>query len=471
MEDHKQSRTQPDAKKEEKILDLTKEMELADQEKHKIFDLTEALGQSEAARPQEPSTLPPPSEPAAKESTPSAVDAPAEAPKPAMENEAPPAEDASEMETTSAEDPAEPQAAISQTNVDDISQEPELTLDETFPVEETSDGVVDGDETGTIEDEVDAAFEEVQSTPPEESPKEAPGDKLFDKLSGITQMVDNAVREIKQVESPKGSLPAPPDDGTITSDAAELEAAISGEDEEEEIIELTEVVDPAEAVSAGELAAPEDDAIIDLVDIVEPDELSGVQSNLDMPLEPETVSQPDAPSPQTEEELALSDLEDFDPNATLEEQTAAEDEFDTAEIDNLFVDDNLPDEKETTGAATTVSDQEDEDDERVILLSDVLKEGPNAGQPSAGDVTTMDKSEERPVAEAEMETEGLHSASSPPNAKELEDLSNLDIEAAVEHLLKTKYADTIQRMVSEAVQKAITQEVENIKKGFSGKEG
>jgi hypothetical protein len=37
----------------------------------------------------------------------------------------------------------------------------------------------------------------------------------------------------------------------------------------------------------------------------------------------------------------------------------------------------------------------------------------------------------------------------------------------VEHLLKTKYVDTIRRMVSEAVEEAVAREVENIRRGLS----
>ncbi len=537
MEDHKLSRTQPATDKEEKILDLTKDMELADQEKHKIFDLSDGMDQPEVLRKEESTSSPTPSsnDALAKESAPPAASEPAEDETPSKTEVSPPQPDeipiseASKSQDTEniitddspvvtsapIEEAVAPQETGSDAESPDQTDDPELTLDETVPMPDApeSDGAEEGkynedqiddpdlavdekaplpdapesedseEEKHSIEEEVDAAFDEVQSEPPSTESQKDAGDQLFDKLSGITQMVDNAVRDIKEDDPPQDA-PSEPDDATLTSDAAELEAAISGEEiEEEDIIELTDIVDPAEAAAAAELAEVDDD-IIELVDIVDPAELEAetketigqTDDPTDLEIASNEVMEQDiAPAPEadeqptpTEEDLALSDMDEFDPDDGADMDRDGEDDFDTTELDKLFDDNFLGEEKAAEDSGPSTENDADHDEE-VILLTDVLKEGTGAKRtPAAGimeDETTGEGLFEDPDVEADMPT----SVSSPPDKKEQEDLSNLTIEAAVEHLLKTKYADTIQQMVADAVDKAVTREVENIKRGLSDK--
>ncbi len=529
MEDHKQSRTQPDADKEEKILDLTKDMELANQEKHKIFDLSEGTDQPEVLQQKEPplSPTPSPSEALAKESIPQVSATPAEDPTPPIRETAP----AQPEKTLSSEEPMsedkeniitdessvlasdpleeaiEPQAADSDAetgdqtdepeltldetvsmpdaperddagenkNSDDQTDEPELVLDETVPTPDPPERDDAEDEKHSIEDEVDAAFDEVQSEPPPPpESNEGASDQLFDKLSGITQMVDDAVRDIKEDDSPEDTPTEPADDTILTSDAAELEAAISGEDDEEEIIELTDIVDPEELAAAAEGTEAGDNDIIDLVDIVDPAELEAeakeaVGETVDpADLEFAGIDVMDQDIAPAEEDLALSDLDELDQDDGVDIDRDEPDDFDTTELDKLFEEDFLGEEKAAEESGTALDEGADHDEE-VILLSDVLKEGGSAKQPPAAEITDEDTAEDRLFEDTPMEADIPPSVSSPPDAKEQEDLSKLTIEAAVEHLLKTKYADTIQQMVADAVEKAVTREVENIKQGFSNK--
>ena len=182
MEDHKQSRTQPDANKEEKILDLTKDMELADQEKHKIFDLSEGMDQPEVVQKEEPPSSPSPSstDTSAKEGTPSVSDTPAEVTPPAIEQDEPSQSDTTphiedptledldniiadefpETEPSPPEETVEAQDTISNDGTGDQADEPELTLDDTVSMPDAPEPVDEGEEKHTIENEVDAAFDE-----------------------------------------------------------------------------------------------------------------------------------------------------------------------------------------------------------------------------------------------------------------------------------------------------------------------
>jgi hypothetical protein len=397
MEDRKQSRTQTAADKAEKIFDLTEDMAIADQAKHKIFDLADGAAVPQAQRP---------------------VGQPLTPPAPIVEGET----DPSSAAATDAPETQDPEF-----DPLDLKSEPDLPPD--LPVEknEAASDMQGDAETAeapfSIEDEVSAAFDEVQSepSPPEES-KEEKSDQLFDKLSGITQMVDDAVRQLNEEDAsqlPSSPSPDSPsmDDDTLAFDAAELETAISGDDEDDEIIELTDIVVPLEVLAeptAGQKDPSGDDDIIDLVDIVDP---AG---------------------------LAYEALEDED--------------------DELFGYEDLM-EEESSGTDDQEEGQDREED--IILLTEVLKKGEGAKVISLADKESDEKMPGESVAVDDMGSGASGSEPFPRDAEAQDPLSDPKIETAVEHLLKTKYADTLRRMVSEAVEKAVAREVENIRRGLS----
>lgn len=513
MEDHNQSRNQPDADKEEKILDLTKEMELADQARHKIYDLGDGTVIQEAPPQEEKplSTPPPINESESAQSAPSGADESEknlltdEGSDIAVQPDGPPESDEltptangplSDAESMSMEMPPL-EAADRQEETGDPSEgigpasEPEQPFDESAEMLVSSEDSNAAETPFSIEDEVDAAFDAVQFEEPQKDPEEEKSDQLFDKLSGITQMVDDAVRQINTDDAPQ-QAPAPPaDDATLTSDAAEFDAAISGEDEDDEIIELTEIVDPAE-VMAGEASDAGEDDIIDLVDIVDPADLeverlakhsdsmesepadhiddarltSGA-SFPDAASEPEPAPESSDTPDQTEEALGLSDMEDFDMNANGETDADRTEDIDAAEMDELIREaDLIIGEEEFTEMAQQAEGQESNEEE-IILLTDVLKKGSGEEPLPTADSEEAKEIDEATASNAGMASDTLDAAPSPPDDKEQEVLSNGNIEAAVERLLKTKYADTIQKMVAEAVEKAVTREVENIRQGLS----
>jgi hypothetical protein len=403
MEDRKQSRTQAAADKAEKIFDLTEDMAIADQAKHKIFDLTDGTASPQAPRP---------------------VERPLTPPAPSADGET----RQSSVETTHTPEPQE-----SASRPLDLKGEPDLPpdspFDEDVAVSDTQGDAESAEAPFSIEDEVSAAFDEVQSEPsPANASKDEQSDQLFDKLSGITQMVDDAVRQLNGEDAsqvPPSTSPVSPsfDDDTLASDAAELETAISGDDEDDEVIELTDIVDPSEVTAevmagatAGQADTNGDDEIIDLVDIVDPAELE--YDNL---------------GNGVNAQIGNEDL--------MAEELSMTDE---------------PDER-----------QDHDGEEEIILLTDVLKKGEGAKVISLADKEAEEKMPAEAVSGDDMASGALDSESFPPAAEAQEASSDPQIETAVEHLLKTKYADTIQRMVSEAVEKAVAREVENIRRGLS----
>jgi 23S rRNA maturation-related 3'-5' exoribonuclease YhaM len=55
-------------------------------------------------------------------------------------------------------------------------------------------------------------------------------------------------------------------------------------------------------------------------------------------------------------------------------------------------------------------------------------------------------------------------------ANEQQILSDKEIERTIEKIIQSKYADTIERMVAHAVEKAVTQEIEKIKRSLPDNE-
>jgi hypothetical protein len=512
MEDHKQSRTKPAADKEEKILDLTKDMELADQAKHKIFDLTDdGAAISEEHLPEEQPISPPPpiTESETEKGAPSIVDEPEKDPlqraasDTSLQPDSVPAEDeltaddigtlseaeSAEMEPPSLDATVLQEKSAGQPENGSQESEPELDLDEGAETQETPEDSEAAAAPPSIEEEVDAAFDEVQFDQSPKDSEEKKGDRLFDKLSGITQMVDDAVRQINKDDTSQPAPSSSDDDITLESEAADIEAAISDGDEDEEIIELTDVVDPSE------IMADEDDDIIDLVDIVDPAELeSGTWNNESTVIASETADQIDGepeasalmeqdalPEPESDtkpldrpateaEELVLSDLDDLDLDEDIEKDIDLPDDFDTPEIDELFSEEDLEDEEAFSEAGEQIVEPDSDHEEDVILLTDVLRKGDSAEKKMTADARQEEETAKEFESEDDMASDTLDSVSLPPDAKERDVLLEHDIETAVEHLLKTKYADTIQRMVAEAVEKAVTREVENIKRGLSARD-
>lgn len=506
MEEHTQSKTQSAKTNKEKIVDLTADMELLDQTQHKIFDLTkDPDGAKDIAEEQ------------------SAVDTLI-------------------IDTT---DTSEAQAPVTSDNnvvpdrkpADDLVDIPEkattLALDtETAtaaPIEETSgppaaaasDATV-SEAPKSIEDEVDAAFDAFQDDLTEPVEEKKTDDQIFDKLSNITEEVDNAVRQIKEsepsIEVENGAIePSPIDEEALSSDATDLEASMTGAGEEDGIIELTEVVgsaatvendaaqepddgiielvdrvDPAELESIKAEEVEDDDDIIELTDIVDPAEIA--TGDLDSKpaeqviesagqVEADRHGEPEAVEPE-EAELALSDLDQFEPIADDETQPAvAQDEFEPVQTDDLFegdvrfeqelAEDAQPEVDDMGTGVVPAVDGEGDQQEQVIQLADVLGGGVNEDRPPIEQIkmgAEEDIANQHISVEAEETANALGMDLVEKTEKEQQILADKEIERTVEQIIQSKYADTIERMVANAVEKAVTQEIEKIKRSLSDDE-
>lgn len=506
MEDHTQSKTQSAKTSKEKIVDLTADMELPDQTQHRIFNLTkdpdgakdiaeeqsavDTLAVDTADTPQAQTTI-----------TSDSDDVPDR--KPAEDLADIPEETAtSALETETAKD-----APIEETSGP--------------PAEEVSDAAV-SEKSKSIEAEVDAAFDAFQGGLTEPVEEKKPDAQIFDKLSNITQEVDNAVRQIKETDSSiaveNGAIePSPIDEEALSSDAADLVTAMAGAGEENGVIELTEVVrsadrderdsaeepdddiielvdrvDPAELASIKAEAAEDSDDIIELTDIVDPAEIAAGDMD-SKPAEQVAASAgrveaagdgaAEAVGPE-EEELALSDLDQFEPVADDDKPpTAEQDEFEPVETDDLFEGDLTLEEALAEKAQPGVDDigagvmpdveEADEQQEQVIQLADVLGGGVVEDRPP---IEQMKMGAEEDIANQHISVEAEETANTlgmdlvEKTEKEQQILSEKEIERSIEHIIQSKYADTIERMVAKAVEKAVTQEIEKIKRSLSDDE-
>ncbi len=529
MEDHRKSRTQSTNHSDKEIVELTQEMELPDQNGGDIIDLTHSVDSPDA---------------------------------PPIEVEAVPAPPATDAE---------------------------------MPIgDPTPETPAETERPRTIEKEVDAAFETVQAEPAQETGEEVPDDQLFDKLSDITEMVDNAVRENEapqametheaEIQMPEPDrldeveIPVPEpdrsdeaqtpalepdrpdesqtlalepdsldeaqtlalepdslDEDSLAADAAVFEAAMEGESPQEEILELTDIAEPEEAEIEATNDLLDDDEIIELTEIVDPAELAQIsiaeseeaeiEATADLLDDDEIIELTEIVDPAELEQIPITETEDEEilelndiaapaemevapeeiPSDTVDDLDHAEPSIDepdmalpdeapasqelerretapaeSAEIADMFMEEmaldvSASEEKapstleQVVGAPLTEITDPDDEQEQVIQLSDVL------GQ--------TDREERLPIEKIKVGAE--EDLAAHPISLEREDTANalgLDlekqsseeekllhdrqIEDAVEHLLQTKFAETINRLIADAVEKAVAREMEAIKRAM-----
>jgi hypothetical protein len=536
MEDHNQSRNQTNSADEENLVELSADMALPDQKKHKIIDLVDDIDNPEN-----------------KDVTPS----PETLPKEAV---------ADIPETTQTDELVPSTPAVS--DVEDILS----------TSEKEQPAAIVNDTTDAIEDEVDAAFDAVAVQPEPTLPEV--DDLLFDELSDITQEVDDAVGK-SDGDDPTDEDLLPPsdaeplDDEDLSAQAAELAAAMAGDydddndvapppgvaqqqdleipdeiediqdDDIDDIIDLIDVVDPSE-LDHMEAEATEENDIIELTQIVDKEELESLkakdqngQAEVGTPsLSDQTQAHDTSVNGQIrEDELSLSDIDDGsdfteDINASID----TDDLFDPAELDGLFDDDisedtavealgslsddtaiasdptmedadglfdivddfnidassekethedieSIPSLEETDGSQipekipTEAEDtapiepveEKIEDQEQVIQLADVLS-ALKTQQPNM-EHAEISPEEDKDVPSVDLKTQGATTELDvEPSDESVEGdalFEDKQIEAAVEKIIRTKYADKLEQLIASAVEKAVTQEIENIKRSLS----
>ncbi len=286
-------------------------------------------------------------------------------------------------------------------------------------------------------------------------------------------------------------------------DPAELADACNAADaagvcaDDEEVIELTDIVDPAELADARMASAvaaiyQDEEGAIELTDIVDP--AAPATAALDhAPMEAqqeedffdladaldddESDAARDASADQADDEpvLELTDIVDaFDAAADMAAADVLEAQAETAPgtqeseakaaetVDGLealrikgevtFEDDFLADDDLLAPEA----EKEPEDDEQVIHLDRVLGRIMQKDDQRAELVSTADEDMDLAIDLKEIQ-DGIESPVR---------LSQQAVAQAVEQFIRSRYADTIEKMIASAVEKVVTREMENIKRSL-----
>ncbi len=419
MKDRTKANTSTSAGDDGNVVELTPDMALQDQAQQKIINLTRSLGQQESETAPETVSRKPV----------------AEAPTP-KKAPSPPEQDASQSMQT---------------------------------------------HTG-IEQEVDAAFDAVQTTETAEdeitdtaasTTAETDDDQLLDDLSALTERVDNAVQDAAEPEpaatastepseaAEKDALAEPPaeiDEAQLALDAADVDAALSLDPEDEDVLELTDIVDPAELDTADSIQT--DEEIIELTEIVDPAELeAGAPRQADEEVidlseivDPATLKADDA-EPE-EEVLELSDI--VEPAELGAPEDADQAPPPTQEAEELIELTDIIENKEQQAIA------QPEENEELIQLSDVLgheKDADDDQDQPVDELPQLDDDETAINLGLEMEAE---------STEENDLLTEKELEEAMERLFQNKYAGTIEQLVSSAVEKAVGQQFEELKRAIAG---
>jgi hypothetical protein len=367
--------------------------------------------------------------------------------------------------------------------------------------------------SSAIENEVEAAFDFVQSPIQEAAPEVEPApdhEGLMDKLSDIPRMVDDALDASGTPDAgteAAGAQPVQPTGNRGADAPSHADRPLSGLDEEDEIIELTDIVDLSELEAAG-LELGDDEEIIELTDIVDPAELE--TAGLKMDDEDDIIELTDIVDPselrvgavsperrETGSAVATSEA----PAAQTADAALEDEEYeDLLEmIDTLDADDLLEDiadlETPETEALSDAPEEiptdpevetPDDDQEYAQLLDTIDSLDPEDLLVSVDEAGLLDSD----AGDAPPEQEGLLTLSEvlnrgaadqeqkPPvervgsvirdveeeTGKDVRTLTEHEVEAAVERILKTKYAETIERLIANAVEKAVNREIENLKR-------
>jgi hypothetical protein len=267
-----------------------------------------------------------------------------------------------------------------------------------------------------------------------------------------------------------------PDDMDEIIDLQDIVAPAGADTADEDIIDLTQVV--AQVVD-GTSPVEADDDIIELAHIVKPEEMG-------------TASAQDAEATISAGDEDLIELTDVVDQATMAKTLGAEDT-------QLNLEDDEPiDLTEVVDAAiadvevTQVEDHAAMDDDRfdrtetVVLseqpeLEDTDEQTPQPFLPDDSDVIRLDdvlNRDREPMEEAEAEEsppsasdEGIAPISLGMPLDEVAEeqpvtLTGKQIEAAIERLIQNKYSKTLEELVAAAVEKAVTREIESIRRSL-----
>jgi hypothetical protein len=381
-----------------------------------------------------------------------------------------------------------------------VSDEQQSASEALIEEAQTKAAPVQSETINDIELEVDAAFDAVQA-PFEDEPKSADtepeavdSNALLDRLSDIPSRVDAALEADQEAAQPQAEEAQTVADGTadaqpinadaLSADAAELEAAMSGHFQEpaaDDIIELTERVEPEQA-QTGDF---QEEEIIELLDVVDPDELQVPAATdtwedeeiieLTDIVDPAELSRAETDQPEAGEILELTEVVELDemseplmdhepPAHAVAQETAGAGSLETEPM--------------TDGAESlepieigAIPDLEEEPltEENIIRLSEVLDHQAHT-EPIPIEQIKMGAEETLATQHISLEAEDTAEALGLDLEQGLQEeeitLTDSQIEAAVERIIQKKYAATIEQLVAQAVEKAVTREIETIKRAM-----
>jgi hypothetical protein len=492
MEDHNQSRKKSKSEDKESVLELSKDMESPDQTKHKIIDLTLEVDSSEdTAKPQPTKemiqeNISDTPEPAENKSPGAMVNGTADS----VEDEVDAAFETAQMQPIeSTEAKAEDQlldelSDIPQQVDDALSQFDENSSPDENPLPPAEPALLDNDELAAGAAELEAAMagydndnfgDQTDQTLKEE-------DELSDTYNaGDGDDIIELADRVEAAEMAASSAITPQEDDEIIelTDIQNDEIIELTDIEDDEIIDLTDIVDPAEAQSLG---------------LAEAEETAGPPDAGESPIAPDPSGDAETtnagPDP-IEEALTFSESEidgDVDFSADIDAELATEQDaigdpdkpVDMADLDTLFDGDDIAQEEPRLAMEPQLDDidtdiapgprDESEHHEQVIQLTDVLSAPDESSSPATEfHAGGQEDRIQQPLWEESKATSGPLD-SSLDRALGIENGSEEDqkIKAAVEHVIQTKYADTIEQLIANEVEKAVTREIESIKRTLSG---
>jgi hypothetical protein len=283
-----------------------------------------------------------------------------------------------------------------------------------------------------------------------------------------------------------------------------------GKTDEEDILELTDIVQPEKIQAQAETATTDDEMpdvdgktdeedILELTDIVQPEKIQaqvetattdaetadfdGGAAEEDI-LEPTDIVVPPEQIEETGDDGVFDTAENVESDDTswkaapeAETVEARETASDTAELADLFMDEMTdpdepleqapePDRDISADVGAPLSDfaAGTDDEDQVIQLADVLNQGARTGFPPMEQVKlgAEEDIDARPISIEQEDTANSLGL-------DLEDEAALDrkILAIVEQVIQEKYAGTIEALISQAVEKAVTREIEALKRTLS----
>jgi hypothetical protein len=461
-----------------KIIELTPDKEIPAHRAGRIYDLVK-----EIKRPERPRHEPPPQ---------SAVPVEPPAPPPALEKttQPPPAakfvdiddeidrafEDIRPVESWLDKDAAQVDTDIVITNKqkpeNKAGDEPALSLDQILPTDLAAHAEVKiALEPKRVESTTDRRGEELALS--DDIPKEP----AVLKAATVPPPVIEVKEEVIDLEEIVTSAP-PPKAAVVSPVAQTAEPAV---EPAEEVIDLVDIITetPASvAPSAMVTAAPQaetEDEIIDLVDIVSQDELK-------VAAEATSSSQPAA------EEEEIIDLVDIVTEGGILETTDASDddiielveivtaeESETTEVERAVEESALPDQIEAADLLELdrllPSDEppiSHSGSEQVIKLADVLNQPRNLEVPTEEITFALDDmlAKERLTADIAKDTaESIGIELSQENSL-VDGVSAEELESTIEKIVREKYAVQIESLIARAVEKAVTREIQHIKREY-----